>query len=111
MTAPLDRKITILRPTAGKNGLGEKVATKWANYANVQAGYEPISNGERLNAGAVEEKADARFTLRYSQRLAAVDGKFRLSFGGDQWQITGARIIGRRQRIELAAWKMDKPGA
>jgi len=111
MVAPLDRKITILRATKGKNGLGEKVALEWVPYATVQAAYEPISDIERLNAGAVEEKADARFTLRYSQRLAAVDGKFRLSFGGDQWQITGARIIGRRQRIELAAWKIDKPGA
>ncbi|UWQ29912.1 phage head closure protein [Leisingera sp. M523] len=107
----LDRKVTFLERAAGKNGIGEKKRDDWQELFPVQAGYEPVNDGERWQAGAVEQKADARFTVGYTARTSAITGDNRLRFEGSDWQITGVKAIGRRRWLELTAWKLSRPVA
>jgi len=111
MGTSLDRKITIRVAVFEKNGVGEKKASGWSDLAKVWAGYTPISDDERVRAAAVEQKADARFTVRYSARLARIDGGHSLIHDGAEWQITGIKEIGRRRWLEITAWRLVKPVA
>lgn len=104
----LDRRIVILEARFAENEAGEEIATGWAEYAQERAEYLPVSDGERMRAAAVEQKADARFVLRWSKRLAAITGENRIRFDGADWQITGVKEIGRRQWIEITAWRLQR---
>lgn len=106
----LDRQVTFLEGSTAKNGLGEKKRDVWQELFPVQAGFEPVSDNERWQAGAVEQKADARFTVGYTARTAAITGENRLRFEGSDWQISGVRVIGRRW-LEFTAWKVRQPEA
>jgi SPP1 family predicted phage head-tail adaptor len=106
MAQSLDRRITISRPQEQKSAIGETIATGWEEVATIWAAYAPISDGERLRAAAVEQKTDARFTVRYSARLAGIDGTHQIQFDGSDWQITGIKEIGRRRRLEITAWRL-----
>lgn len=106
-TAPrLDRRIVILKASFAENEAGEEVPTGWADYASVRAEYTPVSDGERMRAAAVEQKAEARFTVRYSARAAEILGANRLRFEGADWEITGSKETGRRRWIEITAWRV-----
>jgi len=102
----LDRRVTILERVSEKTATGNMRTTGTAELLTVSASYEPLSDGERWRAGAVEQKAEARFVLRYSARAAAVIGDNILRFEGADWEITGTKEIGRRKWIEVTAWKI-----
>lgn len=107
----LDRKIAIGKPEKIPVGLGETKEGPFAVVATVWAAYAPVSDGERLRAAAVEQKTDARFTVRWSSRLAAFDGTYQIQFDGSLWQITGTKEIGRRRWLEFTAWRLGQSGA
>lgn len=107
----LDRKVVFLEGSAAKNGLGEKKRDVWQELFSVPAGFEPVSDSERWQAGAVEQKADARFAVGYTARTAAITGENRLRFEGSDWQISGVKVIGRRRWLEFTAWKVRQPEA
>jgi len=111
MAKSLDRKIAIGKPGTTAIGLGETKKGDFAALATVRAAYAPISDGERVRAAAVEQKADARFTVRWSSRLAAFDGTYQIQFDGSLWQITGTKEIGRRRWLEFTAWRLGQSGA
>ncbi|GAB5433929.1 MAG: hypothetical protein EpisKO_32990 [Epibacterium sp.] len=102
----LDRQVTIFERVTEKSATGNTRATGLNELLTVQASYEPLTDGERWRAGAIEQKADARFLLRYSARAAAVIGDNFLRFEGADWEITGTKEIGRRKWIEITAWKV-----
>ncbi|UWR61383.1 phage head closure protein [Phaeobacter inhibens] len=106
--AERDRRITILQAETAENDAGEQVAASWGEYAKPWASYEPVSDGERLRAAAVEQKTDARFQVIWSPRLATVNGEYRLRFDGADWRITGIKEIGFRERLEISAWRLGK---
>lgn len=106
-TAPrLDRRIVILEASFAENEAGEEVPTGWAEYAEERAQYTPVSDGERMRAASVEQKADARFVVRWSIKLAAASGENRIRFDRADWQITGVKELGRGLWIEITAWKV-----
>ncbi|WP_109466357.1 phage head closure protein [Albibacillus kandeliae] len=102
----LDRRIVFLRAVVEENEAGELEALAWDEFASARASYEPVSDGERLRAAAVEQKTDARFRVRWTSRLAMVTGEFRFRFDGSDWRITGIKEIGRRQFLEISAWRL-----
>jgi head-tail adaptor len=107
----LDRKITFLAATEGKDpDSGEVVATGRGEVASARASFTPVSDGERLRAAAVEQKAEARFVTRWTRALTEIDGGNRLRFDGADWQITGAKEVGRRRGLEFSAWKIREAG-
>lgn len=105
----LDRRITILGADRVTNRLGERRPSNWSAMFDTRAGFAPVSDGERWRAGAIEQKADARFTIRRTAQSAVVSGRHRLQFDGSDWQITGVKLIGRKW-LEITAWKLEKPG-
>ncbi|MEQ3671534.1 head-tail adaptor protein [Pseudophaeobacter sp.] len=107
----LDRKITFLAATEGKDpDSGEVVATGWGEVASARASFTPVSDGERLRAAAVEQRAEARFVTRWTRALAEIDGQNRLRFDGADWQITGVKEVGRHLGLEFSAWKIREAG-
>jgi SPP1 family predicted phage head-tail adaptor len=107
----LDRKITFLVATEEKDpDSGEAMATGWGPAGSAWASFTPVSDGERLRAAAVEQKAEARFVTRWTRALAGIDGGSRLRFDGADWQITGVKEVGRWRGLEFSAWKIRKAG-
>lgn len=107
---PLDRKISVLGADFVENDAGEQVQGEWSVRHHAWASYEPVSDVERLRAAAVEQKIEARFTVRWTRALALITGENRLRFEGADWQITGIKEIGRRKRLEISAWKTGQAG-
>lgn len=106
MGRQLDRRLTILTRVAEKSATGNMRKTGEVALMSVAASYEPLKDDERWRAGAIEQKAEARFMLRYSKRAAAITGEHFLRFNGADWEITGTKVIGRWQWIELTAWQI-----
>ncbi len=106
--AERDRKIIILQALTTENEAGEEVPGPWSEYASPWAAYQPVSDGERMRAAAVEQKTDARFQVVWTPRLALVDGEFRIRFDGADWRITGIKEVGFRERLEITAWRLGK---
>lgn len=104
-----DQRVSILQAVKATNGLGETIPSNWVVAFDTRAEFVPVSDGERWRAGAIEQKADARFTIRQSVRVYLVSGVDRLRFSGDDWQITGVKKIGRKW-LEITAWKIEKAG-
>ena len=105
-----DRKVTFLTSVVEKNDAGEMEAASWQEGRKAWASYTPVSDGERLQAAAVQQKAEARFVVRWSKALAVITGENRLRFEGTDWHITGIKEIGRRRGLEISAWKIHKAG-
>ncbi|WP_295451219.1 head-tail adaptor protein [uncultured Pseudophaeobacter sp.] len=107
---PFDRRVSLLGAQVEENDAGETVATGWNEIAQARANYAPVSDGERLRAAAVEQKAEARFVVRWSKALAVITGENRLRFDGTDWRITEIKEIGRRRGLEISAWRLKKAG-
>jgi SPP1 family predicted phage head-tail adaptor len=100
-----DRSITLERATLTQDeGSGENVAT-WSTLATVQAEYNPVSDGEKVQAGEVGSTLMARFVVRYDSSYADVNAKDRLTFEGRTFDIWGAKEVAgtRRALIEITA--------
>ena len=106
--AARDRQIILLQAVTEENEAGEEIPASWEIYARPWAAYQPVSDGERLRAAAVEQRADARFQVLWMPRLAAVNGAFRLRFDGADWRITGVKEIGFREGLEITAWRLQR---
>lgn len=105
-----DRKVTFLTSVVEKNDAGEMEAVGWQEGRKAWASYTPVSDGERLQAAAVQQKAEARFVVRWHASLASLDGENRLHFEGADWHVTGIKEVGRRRALEISAWKIHKAG-
>jgi SPP1 family predicted phage head-tail adaptor len=102
----LDRRIAIGQPEVIELGMDETKEGPFVPLATVWAAYEPVSDGERMRAAAVEQKTDARFTVRWSTRLSAINATYQIEFDGSYWEITGTKEIGRRGWLEITAWRL-----
>lgn len=99
----LDRLVTFLRGT--ETQLPDLVQPKmvWADLLKVNAAVTPVSDGERLRAGESLASMKSRFVTRWSPKLATVDPRDRISYGGRIYDINGVKEIGRRQYLEFTA--------
>ena len=98
----LDRRVQFRRATLSDNGL-EQVEV-WADYgAEVWASRSDISDGERWRAGEVQAHVTTRFQVRSSAFTRAITAKDRLTCEGREFDISGIKQIGRRDRLEITA--------
>lgn len=98
----LDRRVTLQRAVVTVDAYNEEVPT-WTSYATVWAACEPVSDGERQRAGETLSDKKARFTIRYSTDVKAVDARDLLLFEGRAYDVNGVKEIGRREFLEITA--------
>ncbi|MDK3017622.1 head-tail adaptor protein [Pseudodonghicola flavimaris] len=103
-----NRRISILAADETENDAGEMVPGAWLPMMTVWASYQPVSDGEKLRAAAVEQRTDARFRMAWLPGRAQINGRHRLRFDGHDWQISGVKEIGFREELELTAWHVKK---
>jgi SPP1 family predicted phage head-tail adaptor len=99
----LDRRVTLLARVLGKNGYNENVETWPEPGVEVWASYEPVKDAERLRAAEVAASITARFQIRWSPDVAAVDPTWRLTFEDRSHDIVAVKEIGRREGLEISA--------
>lgn len=101
----LDRRITLRTVTeadtdAAGNPIpgtgGEVSLARWAQYT-------PVSDRERLAAKEVAAEYSARFVIRWSQSVRAINPTWWLTFEGRDYDIAGVKEIGRREGLEITA--------
>lgn len=67
-----DRRILFLEARREENDAGEEEVTGWDALFYRWAAYEPVSDGERLRAAAVEQRSDARFRVLWSGPMVQI---------------------------------------
>lgn len=98
----MDRRITLERFVTSPDQHNEPVKI-WTALATRAASYEPLSDGERFRAGETAATASARFVIRYAAKVADLNPKDRLTFGGVVYDIVRVKEIGRREGLEITA--------
>lgn len=103
-----NRLVVFLKATTAENDAGEQEDVEWVEVTRTWAAYDPVSDGERLRAAAVEQKTDGRFRVIWTVSLSQIDGLHRLRFDGSDWQVTGVKEIGFREGLEFTAWRVGR---
>jgi SPP1 family predicted phage head-tail adaptor len=98
----LDRRVTLQARTLTKNGFNEEVES-WPDFATVWASYKPVSDAERVRPAQVAASITARFQIRWSSVLHALDPTWRLRFDGLSFDVVAVKEIGRREGLEISA--------
>jgi SPP1 family predicted phage head-tail adaptor len=99
----LDRRVALLARVETKNGFNEVVETWPEPGLKVWASYEPVKDAERVRAAEVAASITARFQVRWSTALVALDPTWRLAFDGRSFDIVAVKEIGRREGLEISA--------
>lgn len=88
-----NRRITIQKPTESRDGVYGQKVLGWTTVATVWAEY--LSGGKNLNnenpsaeANKVISSRRARFIIRYSTDVSAIDEKYRIAFEGDVYEVS-----------------------
>lgn len=98
----LDRRVQFRRATLVDDGF-QQVET-WGNHGNpVWASKTDVSDGERWRAGEVGASITTRFVVRSSTFTRDLTPKDRLICDGPEYDISGIKEIGRRDRLEITA--------
>jgi len=83
----LDRRVTIRRASLVPNEFNEPIEV-WFDLATVWAKRTDASATESYRAQQVGAEITARFLIRYSSLVAAVDPRDRIAFNGREYNIT-----------------------
>lgn len=98
----MDRRVQFRRAAASDDGFSQ--VETWADIgAEVWAAKTDISDGEKWRAQAVAASITTRFVVRYSGFSASITPKDRLVCEGREYEISGIKEIGRRDRLEMTA--------
>lgn len=98
----LSERIQFRRAAETDNGLNTELT--WGDHgAPIWASFLPVSDAERWSAGQMTATTMARFQVRSSAFTRGVDAKDRLMHDGREYEIIGAKPIGRRRFIEITA--------
>lgn len=98
----LDRRVQFRRATLVDDGFQE--VETWDNHGSpVWASKTDVSDGERWRAGEVGASITSRFVVRSSTFSRDLTPKDRLVCEGREYDITGIKEIGRRDRLEITA--------
>lgn len=105
MIGRMDRRIVIERNTPGADNTFGEAAASWGTYATVWARKVDVSDGERIASGQVSSSTRARFTVRSSTAMRAMDTKDRIVYDGAYWQVHGIKetLDGRDRFLEITA--------
>lgn len=90
--------IVLQSPTGSRNAVGER-STSWTSVATVRAKIEPLTANQRFIAAQANSEVSHRVTVRYDSSIAAIDGSWRVKFGGRYFVIDGVRNIEERNKI------------
>lgn len=100
----LDRRITLMRYGISYNADNEPIegytalATVWASWRRATA-------RETLAGAEISAAASDIFEIRYSSTVADLNPKDRLTYQGDDYNITAVDEIDRRVGLRIAATK------
>lgn len=98
----LDRRIQFRRYALSDDGFTQVEA--WANHGSpVSASKKDISDQERWRAGEIAAHISCRFVVRSSAFARDITPKDRLVHDGTEYDISGIKEIGRRDRLEITA--------
>lgn len=98
-----DRRISLQRATSTDDGFTSAGSVSWNTLAEVWAQVMPVSDGERWRASQLSAVVTHRFKIRYSAAVSSLNGKDRLLFDGQEFDISGVKEIGRKKELEITA--------
>lgn len=96
----LDRRLTILRATTGRDAFNATVET-WGDFVTVWASHVPATGAERIAAHEKGAELTAVFEVRWSAEAASITPKDRVRFDGRELDIQSATEIGRREGVRI----------
>lgn len=97
VAGPLDRRITLERPTVTKGSSGGPI-TNWGVAAEVWAFVRPASAREFIAGAAEVSEQRTVFRIRWRDDVVTT---WRVGFSGQKYRIVGVAEIGRAEGLEL----------
>lgn len=105
----LDRRIQVQRATQTPDGYGG-FTSEWADHGAPQpARRRDVSDAERMNAGAWDNKLVTRFVIRASAFGRGIRRYDRIVHEGVTFEIDGIKEVPGQRRgfLEITAWTDD----
>ncbi|MCB1516124.1 MAG: head-tail adaptor protein [Hyphomicrobiaceae bacterium] len=102
----LDRRLTIVRASGSQNGYGELDRT-WSTLTTIWAERRDVSDGERIAMGEQTAALVSRFRVRSTGVTRTITARDRAICGGDTFEITGIKEVGRNAFLEITAIARD----
>jgi len=97
----LDRRIVVQVAGTAANDYGESVKT-WSTYTTVWAQIERKPAAIEKNSGEqIVSVNNVVFNIRYSSTTTNINATYRISYGGDIYNILGVHEVGRNDMIRL----------
>lgn len=96
----LDTRLTFLKPVITYNLFNEP-EKEFEYFHAVWANRADVSTSESMRAQEIGAQLSVRFTVRWSEKTATVDERFRIRHDGKEFDITGVREIARQQWLEI----------
>ena len=98
----LNRRVQFRRASLSDDGFQQ--AETWADHGErIPADKTDVSDGERWRAGEGGASITTRFVVRSSTFTRDLTPKDRLICEGREYDISGIKEIGRRDRLEITA--------
>lgn len=96
----LDHRLQVRRAALTDDGVSQ--VQVWGDHGGpVWASRRDVSDAERWQAGALQAHVTTRFVIRWSSFAAGVTPKDRLVCDGAEYEISGVKVMGRREMIEI----------
>lgn len=102
LAGKLNRRITIERFTETRDEFNAALKS-WATLARVWASKYDISDAERIAAQEIGATLTTRFQIRYSETVADLSPRDRLTLNGVVYDINAVKEIGLREGLEITA--------
>lgn len=109
LSGKMDRRISLEKPILGKDSRGQARYT-YGTPITLWAQIKPVSDGEKYGSGDVKAYATHRFWIRYHIAVADLDPRWKLTYDGVVYDISGVKEIGRQEALEISAIRRAENG-
>jgi SPP1 family predicted phage head-tail adaptor len=106
----MNRRVTLQRATVERNDFNEEIET-WGTLATVWARRHDVSAAEAFRAHEVGAQLSTRFRIRYSDTVATLNPRDRLTYRGTVYNITGVREKDMNRWLEVDCVARDDVAA
>jgi SPP1 family predicted phage head-tail adaptor len=99
----LDRRLTLVRASTVEDAFGGETSSVWSAVSTFWGSRYDVSDGERARAAQVGSFLTTRFQVRFSPIASTITAKDRIECDGEVFEVTGVKLVGRRDGVEITA--------
>lgn len=99
----LNRRLSVLRQTAGETDAFNERALGWPVFISVWCSRTDVSDAERTRAAGLGERLTTRFVIRNSSEAREISRRDRIRCDGQLYDIVAIKRVDRDLGLEITA--------